>query len=190
MAYKSLSFKLIGASPLLCHNGQLADPMNEMARRMKKVSGKKDKTDADFEELARLEWYGGLYLDGGKPCLPGELIEATLVNAAKKQKRGKQAQAGLLCPSNYLLEYDGPSDLEALWELPDFRLTCGVRVQRNRVQRTRPRFLPWAITIEVQYDPLMLNENDVRGIVQRAGSDIGFGDWRPKFGRFTVQSVD
>src|SRR5919197_2014309 len=115
MAYQSLRFRLIIAAPLLCHNGQLADPLNDIARQMKKISGKRNKTDTDLEELARLEWYGSLYLDEGKkPCLPGEVLEAAFVQGAKRQKRGKQAQAGIICPSNYPLEYDGPSTLEEL----------------------------------------------------------------------------
>jgi hypothetical protein len=51
---------------------------------MKRVSGKRAKTDADFEELARLEFLGGLYLHNGEPCLPGEVIEAALVEAAAR----------------------------------------------------------------------------------------------------------
>jgi hypothetical protein len=190
MAYQTLSFRLISAAPLLCHNGQLADPLNDFARQMKKISAKRNKTDTDLEELARLEWYGGLYLDGGQtPCLPGEMLEAAFVEAAKRQRRGKQAQAGILCPSNYLLEYDGPSNLEELWQRPEFRLTVGVRVKNNRVMRTRPRFSTWRATIEVQYDDALLNANEVREIVRRTGSEIGFGDWRPRFGRFQVEDL-
>jgi hypothetical protein len=190
MAYQTLSFRLISAAPLLCHNGQLADPLNDLARQMKKISSKRDKTDADLEELARLEWHGSLYLDSDRqPCLSGEMLEAAFVQAAKRQKRGKQAQAGIMCPSTYPLEYDGPSHLDELWQRPEFRLTVGVRIKNNRVMRTRPRFPTWATTIEVQYDPALLNENEVREIVRRTGSEIGLGDWRPRFGRFQVEDV-
>jgi hypothetical protein len=190
MAYQTLPFRLISAAPLLCHNGQLADPLNDLARQMKKISGKRNKTDTDLEELARLEWYGSLYLDDGRrPCLPGEVLEAAFVEAAKRQRRGKQAQAGILCPSNYLLEYDGPVNLDELWERPEFRLTVRVRVKQNRVMRPRPRFPTWAATIEVQYDPALLNANEVREIVQRTGSEVGLGDWRPRFGRFEAQEL-
>jgi hypothetical protein len=117
------------------------------------------------------------------------MLEAAFVQAAKRQKRGKQAQAGIICPSNYPLEYGGPSQLDELWQLPQFRLTVGVRVKNNRVMRTRPRFPAWAATVEVQYDPTLLNENEVREIVRRTGSEIGLGDWRPRFGRFQVEDV-
>ena len=190
MAYQSLRFCLISAAPLLCPNGQLANPLNEIAHQMKKISGKRQKTEADLEELARLEWYGSLYLDDGQqPCLPGEVLEAAFVHAARRQKRGTQAQAGIICPANYPLEYDGPSTLEELWQQPEFRLTVPVRVKNNRVMRTRPRFPTWAAIIEVQYDDALLNANEVREIMQRAGSEIGLGDWRPRFGRFQVEEL-
>jgi hypothetical protein len=188
VAYKTLSFHLQGVSPLLMHRGGLADPMDYFAQQMKRISGKRDKTEADFMEMARIEWFGGMYADeNDHPCLPGEIIEATLINAAKKIKRGKQAQAGILCTGNFPLMYDGPQTLEELWELAPYRLTCGVRVQRNRIMRTRPRFNEWQVKIDVQYDPQLLNPSEVAAIVKRAGEEIGFGDWRPKFGRFKIQ---
>jgi hypothetical protein len=190
MAYHTLRFRLISAAPLLCHNGQLADPLNDIARQMKEISGRRHKTDADLEELARLEWYGSLYLDDDQqPCLPGEVLEAAFVEAAKRQRRGRQAQAGIICPANYLLEYDGPSELDELWQRPAFRLTVPARVKNNRIMRTRPRFLTWATTIVVQYDSSLLNPNEVGEIVRRTGSEIGIGDWRPKFGRFQVEDL-
>jgi hypothetical protein len=190
MAYQSLRFRLISAVPLLCHNGQLANPLNEIARQMKQMSGKRQKTDADLEALARLEWYGGLYLDDDQqPCLPGEVLEAAFVQAARRQKRGTQAQAGIICPANYPLEYDGPSKLDELWQRPEFRLTVPARVKNNRVMRTRPRFPTWMATIEVQHDASLLNANQVREIVWRTGSEIGVGDWRPRYGRFEVEDL-
>jgi hypothetical protein len=187
VAYKTLSFHLKSESPLLMHRGGLADPMDPFAQQMKRISGKRDKTEADFMEMARIEWYGGLYADENQhPCLPGEVVEATLINAAKKIKRGKQAQAGIICPGNFPLVYDGPDNLDELWEDARFRFTTGVRVQRNRVMRTRPRFNEWQVKIDVQYDPQLLNPSEVTAIVKRSGEEIGFGDWRPKFGRFIV----
>jgi hypothetical protein len=168
----------------------LANPLNEIARQMKKISGRRQKTEVDLEELARLEWYGSLYLDDGQqPCLPGEVLEAAFVQAARRQKRGTQAQAGIICPSNYPLEYDGPATLEELWQQPEFRFTVPVRVKNNRVMRTRPRFLTWAATIAVQFDDSLLNANEVREIVRRTGSEIGIGDWRPRYGRFQAEDL-
>ena len=65
----------------LMHNGQLSDPLNEWTKAKKKITDKKKKTDADHEEVSRLEWMGGLYLFNGAPCIPREAIKATLLRA-------------------------------------------------------------------------------------------------------------
>lgn len=188
MAAQTLKFRIKGVSALLSHNGQLANPLNEFSKKIKQISSKRSKTEADFEEMARLEWHGGLYLMDGKPCIPGEVLEATLISAARKNKRGKQAQAGILCPGNYPITYDGPTDLDTMWADPRFRLTVGARVQKSRIMRTRPIFREWSAEIEVMYDPAMLNKSEVESIVRIAGEDIGLMDWRPKFGRFVVMT--
>lgn len=190
MDYKQLTFRLTGVSPLIVHNGQLANPLNRIAKEMKRVSGKRNKTDADFEELARLEFLGSLYVDAnGEPCIPGEVIEAMLVEAAKKSKRGPQAKAGVVCEGNFPIIYDGPRKPDDLWADEKFRLVVGVKVQRNKVMRTRPIFREWACEISVDYAPVMMNGSTVAEIVRTAGSIIGVGDWRPKFGRFTAEAV-
>jgi hypothetical protein len=171
------------------HNGQLANPLNQFARDIRSLSGKRRKTEADFEELARLEWLGALYLSHGEPCLPGEVVEACLVRGAISKRRGKQAKAGILCLGAFPLEYDGPRDPLELWKQEEFRLTAGVKVGNVRVIRTRPIFREWAAEIEVRYNPALLNADEVGQFLVAAGELEGLGDWRPRFGRFEVSRL-
>lgn len=186
MSYQRLHFTITGVAPLVMHNGHLADPLNPHAKALKAVSGKRTKTEADHEQMAKLEFLGGLYLSDGSPCLPGELIEAGLVEAAKKNRRGPQAKAGIVCDSMFPLRFEGPKEPDAMWEDGRFRFTAGVRVQKNKVMRTRPRFDNWSAEIEVDFLPDQLNESEVRGMIALLGQSIGLGDWRPRFGRFAV----
>ncbi len=187
MPYTTIRFRITGVSPLLMHNGQLADPLNPIAREMRKITSKRKKTDADYEELARLEFLGGLYLSGGEPCLPGEMMEAAFAEAARKNRMGHQAKAGLIADGSYRLDYDGPKRPEDLWKNAAFRLVKAVRVQRNKVIRTRPIFREWSAIVGFDYLPSMFNESDVKDIVARLGAEVGIGDWRPKFGRFQTE---
>lgn len=184
--YERATYQIKGVSPLLQHNGQLADPLNKWAKEMKKISGKRAKTEADFAELARLEFMGGLYLHNGEPCLPGELLEAAFVEGAKKLRKGQQAKAGIIVDGFASLAYDGPRKPDELWEDESFRLTAGVRVQRNRVMRTRPIFRDWSVQVDVDFMPDVLNKTDIDEIVAACGRVVGLGDWRPRFGRFDV----
>lgn len=184
--YRSLTLRIRGVSPLLMHSGQMADPRNRFAKEMRRITSKRAKTEADYEQLAKLEWMGSLYLSNGEPCIPGEVIEAAFVEAARKNKRGQIAKAAILSDGFWPLEYDGPRTPDALWQDERFRLSVGVRVQRNRVIRTRPIFRQWAANVTIEYLPDILNRQDVIETVSVLGRIIGLGDWRPRFGRFEV----
>lgn len=187
--YRTLRFRITGAAPLLLHNGRLADPLDEHARAMAQVAAKRRKTEADHERLAELEFLGGLYLSGGAPCIPAEMMEAALVKAAAQERRGAKARAGLVVRDDLGLEYDGPREPRALWADARFRLRTQVRVGPSRVMRTRPMFREWSATLAVDYLPGLLNASDVRGLVALAGEQVGVGDWRPRFGRFWAEEV-
>lgn len=185
---KRIQFTLTSESPLLLHNGQTCDPMNSFSKMLKQISSKRDKTDADFEEMARIEWYASLYLDNGRVCLPAEVIEAALIGGAKKFKLGKQAQAGLFATHNAILKFDGcEMEVDELWKRDANRYTCGAKIGTNKIMRTRFRVDQWSTSAEIAFDPGLLNENRVIEILQTTGSIVGIGDWRPKFGRFRAE---
>lgn len=185
-AYQSLNFKIIGASALLMHNGQLIDPLSPHSRSIAEITKKRKKTDADHEEMARREFFGGLYISGGEPCIPAEMIEAALVKGAMKEKRGPAAKAGILVENNARLEYEGPRDPSALWEDSRFRLRVAAKVGMGKVMRTRPRFDGWSANLVVKFLPSLLNAKEVKDFLITAGEQVGIGDWRPRFGRFVV----
>jgi len=186
---EKLSFRIRGAAPLLMHNGQLADPANKWSRAIKEISSKRAKTEADYDEMARLEWLGGLYLHKGEPCIPGYVLEGALIGrggAARKQKMGKEAAAGLYVVQNFPLEYEGPREPTELWANEDFQLRTLVRVGQARIMRTRPIFEGWAATVVVEIDPDLVNREDAIHWMEIAGAQVGLMDWRPKCGRFEV----
>jgi hypothetical protein len=186
--YRSITLRIVGVAPLVMHSGQLANPLSAASKELRKISKKRAKTDADHEYLSRLEWAGGLWLAKGVPCIPGEAIEAAFVHAARKSKRGQIARAGMLSPENWPLEYDGPKDIAALWEDESFRLIAGVRVGQARVMRTRPIFRKWAANVTFEYLDDQMDEGDIVDILRVAGRIIGLGDWRPRYGRFEIES--
>ena len=184
-----LKFHLSGVCPLLMHNGQLADPLNAWAKAIKQISGKRIKTEADQEEMARLEWFGSLYLDNGKPCIPGYCMDATLINAAKKTKKGMQAKFALVCDGNFPLEYEGTDNTSTLWEDARFRRRALMRIKGAGIMRTQPLFFPWGATIVVSFNDAALNPKDIETFVHTAGESVGLLEGRPRFGRFVAQRL-
>jgi hypothetical protein len=185
--YKNLKFHIRGVSPLLVHNGQLADPLNKYARDMKAISGKRKKTDDDYEALGKIEFFGGLYLDEKiRPVIPGGNLESMLVEAGKKQKLGEPFKAGVISDGLWIIEYDGPKTVEDLWKDKRFVDRRGVKIGTSTVIRTRPIFRSWSLKFTIDYLPDLLNESNVIDAVTTAGRIIGLGNYTPKFGRFEI----
>lgn len=186
--YKTLKFHAQGVAPLLMHNSRLSNPRDEFARAMKAITAKgKNKTDADLEELSRLEFMGGLYVnDKGVPCVPGECIEGMICEGARKTRKGKDAKAGIISDGLWALTYDGPKDAEALWEAGKFVDVRGAGVAKSRIMRTRPRFDSWKLKFEVSYNPEVVNARELEEWVAKAGEIVGLLDYRPRYGRFML----
>lgn len=186
MGYKELTFKITGVAPLILHNGQTADPLNPHSKSIAEITSKRKKTDADHREVARREWHAGLYLSDNRVCIPFQMTEATLINAAKKEKRGPDAKAGIVVENHATLRYEGPTTIDELWTDERFRIRVPVKVTTNKVMRTRPYFDKWWTVLDIKYLEELLNPADIRSFLITAGMQIGFGDWRPRFGRFQI----
>ena len=177
-----------GLTPLLMHNGQLADPLNEHTKALAKLTSKRNKTESDHLAVRKAEWYGGLYVDDdGAPCLPGEVLEAALCEGAKKFKLGKVAKGGIVVAGNFKIDHIGPKTADDLWKHGGFIKLAGAKLNgKTRVIRARPMFPEWSCTFDVLWDPTLVKDEDqLMEIAQSAGM-TGVGDWRPKFGRFEV----
>lgn len=184
---------LTGTKPLLMHNARLSNPLDEVAKAMKRVTAKRTKTDEDHEELARLEHMGSLYMDPDiGPYIPGQNFERCLVDAARITKSGKKIERGVFVDTDVNpLGYTGPRDIDGLWKDENFRHAASVKVGTNRVTRTRPQFREWQVEAEGEFDSTVINLTELAEIATTAGLMIGLGDWRPRYGRFvaTVEKV-
>lgn len=204
--YETLKFHIKGIAPLILHNGRLANPLDPVAKAMKPVSAKKKKTDDDFKLLSKLEWLGGLYTSeaiaftvenndvkasgGGKIVLPGEGVEAFLLSGAKQLRLGPKVKAGILSDGNWELDFpDKDKTIAQLMEMEAYRDIRKVRVQQNSVMRTRPIFHEWGLKFDISYLPDVLNKEEVIQIVQMTGRVVGAFEYRPKYGRFTIEGV-
>ena len=189
MAWQKVQFKLESVCPLIMHNGQTADPLNRHAKALKQVSSKRAKTDADYEELARIEFVAGLYMDKNGPVIPADTIDALLVGAAKKSKEGQIAKSGVFCIEHASLIYDGPRTSEELWAIDDFRFSKLVRVGTARVSRMRPIFNDWSAVVTLNVEGSVVNPARINDWFTVAGQIVGIGDWRPKYGRFEAKRL-
>jgi len=189
---QTLQFKIKGDSSLILHNGvALKDPLSEVSKAMKAISKKKNKTDEDYLEMGRLEWFASLYLNDKKQVvIPDYVLKATLVNAAKKSKEATTAKSSIIVEADAVLEYTGAKDIKKLYSEGNNKSYTAVKVNMgSSVMRTRPEFAEWALAFNVTFMPDLIEEAAVKRFVDVAGRVVGLGDWRPEHGRFSVVSV-
>ncbi len=153
---------------------------------MKLVSGKRGKTETDYEEMAHIEFIASLYVDEDGPVLPASNIEAMLIMAAKKYKEGLLAKAGMYVKDNPSLHYKGSRDPEEMFKDEKLRDTRAVAVQRSRVMRTRAIFQEWEADVVVAYEDGVINETRVAEWMRIGGTAVGLCEMRPRYGRFEV----
>jgi hypothetical protein len=185
-----MKFRITGTSPLLLHNGQTSDPLNEWSKKLKKVTSKRNKTDEDHAEIGRIEFFAGLYSENGRIVIPADVIDACLLNGAKRFKLGQKYQSGCYVKEVAPLVFDGDKlPFDKLYERGQNALRVAVRVGQAKTMRTRPMFNEWSMTFDVEYFEDTLDGDQVELIVKTAGEQIGVGDWRPRYGRFKVEMV-
>jgi hypothetical protein len=189
-ALMDLTITLTGTTALIMHNGQLVDPLNPVNQAKKRITSKpaRNKTEDDEWQLRQLEFVGALYLDPDVgPYVPGENIARCFRDAATLTRNGKDIVRGLFVTTNVNpLSYDGPRTADGLWDDENFRSIAPVRMQQNRIIRTRPQFRSWTTQADAILDTNVLDFEAFRRIADTAGQLIGIGDWRPRYGRFTA----
>lgn len=176
-----------GGSALVMHNERLADPLNDFTRSIAAVSKKRNKTEADHLEIARLEFLGGLYTNGNGPCIPAWNILRCLQDGARRHKRGMDVPRGvfpIVDHADVMYEGDKERDPEKLWQAGGFALRKTVGIQRSRTMRTRPIFTEWWAALAVEVDPVIFDLDTLGVFWHDSGRYAGLGEMRPVYGRF------
>jgi len=176
----NITIKLVGTSPLLMHNPRMVDPDFQINREIKKLTAKRKKTDDDLKQIARLEWYGGLYEEGSIVVQPTSKVRKCLINTAKISKLGTAVPRALIFDSvNVPLVYDGSADIDELYKNQRFHSRLSVGIGKKRVIRVRPQFFPWALSVDGLFvEDAGLNYDEFQRIVELAGTVERIGDNR------------
>jgi hypothetical protein len=188
-----LTLRLTGTTGLVMHNPRLIDPDDEYVRLIAEKTSKGSKqTDADREEVARLEWLGGIYHDREIGVhVPAWNVVKCINRGAVITREGTDVLRALSLVSELLpLIYDGPRSLDELYARPEFRLRKEVGIGQKKVMRVRPIFRRWALDFECELNPDAMNADDLLRVAATAGLSEGLGEARKLgFGRFTVEQT-
>jgi hypothetical protein len=192
---KQMTFELIGVTPLMMHNGRLANPFDEITRQIKEITSKRKKSDSDQEQLFRLEFEGSLYCDSQiGPYVPSENIESFINDGARLKRRGKDTERAVrVAGDKNKLIYKGPRTPEELFgkrsEFVDVRMIVNPSTG-GRSMRCRPIFREWSVVFEVLYREEMIDTDDLKGWVEDSGKYNGLLEMRPRMGQCTAKVID
>jgi hypothetical protein len=181
---------LTGITPLIMNNARTANPLDPAAKALKALTGKRNKTDADHEELYRVGHAGSLYHDPDiGPYIPGDNIWKSVLEGARKHKLGKKVEEGVIITTDVNpVAYTGPRDVSDLWADTNFRYinfrVTGSGARRVRVSFCRPIFRQWRVAADGIADDHIIDLAELRLIAETAGQRVGICDWRPRYGRF------
>ena len=195
---KKVKISIKGIRPIIMHNGRTSDPLDEYARKLKKVSAKRNKTEDDHALMAEIEFEAGLYWsDEMGVYMPVDNLQRMFLDACKKLKLGRQS-VGIMVDAEYGVPLNFPhsKNWNKLKSTPEYVFRKAVSVASAKVMRTRP-LIPtgWTAEIPVELDTDLIDVDTFESICDIAGLRIGLGDWRPgaprvpgPFGRFIVES--
>ena len=189
---KQIKFKITGITGIYLHSDAAVDPLGPHSKAMKQISSKRNKTEADHEQLSKLEFSASLYWDDTDGViLPAKMLRAVIVAGSKKDKNGPVVSAGVLPAGHAKLIYPEHETISAPDDLykKDYYRRDSVVVSRARLIRTRPYFENWSAEVSYVFDPSIVNQETIELAMKKAGSLCGIGDWRPLYGKFKVETI-
>ena len=185
---RNLKVTFKGVTPLIMHSCKCVNPLHPISIEMKKYTSKRKKTEEDLLTISDLEWKAGAYWkDGMGLYIPGENVEATIINGGKAFKKGTDIQKYCDVTELYIpFDYGENLTLDELVANYEYRDTRPMNVMRSKIMRTRPRFDKWKITFTLRYDEDKIDLNTICNSLEYAGNYVGLCDSRPKYGKFST----
>ncbi len=170
-------------------------PLPDLATMGK--GGHKQTGAMDFSQ----EWRNYFYATtGGEIFQPSSHFEGAMTKAAAgfriTGKRGKTYKdlfqsAVFVAPDQIPFGFKVPDELDTDGDKPLYLDMRPVVVNRARVVRIRPTFKAgWSLEFEITVIDDQISPEMVQDVLILAGKTVGIGDFRPRFGRFSVVGFD
>lgn len=179
-----ITAKVAGTQPLIMHAWDTKSKRQIEEKQQKKANRTREARNPDAE------WNAARYLDSkGRDCIPARHFKNAMVEAAtflpdvtKKLIKGAIYVQGDLIP----IEYDGvragrsivPHKREDMVRIGGMSKTADIRY--------RPMYPNWTVSVTIEFDTSAFSAEQVVNLLNRAGFNVGVGEWRPTFGRFRV----
>lgn len=196
MAIQQAAVVVTGISPLLQNNPQTVDPFNRYSKLKKPLTSKKSKTEEDLIEIGNLDTESKLYFDEqlGVYVPTRWLTEQIVTSAFSTIKVGKDKMRGgvFATEDKAKLMYAGMSKVKTIHDVvfdPQFRHRMILPQQNIRIAKDFPIFHDWLFSTVIEFDDTVVDLTGLTNIITRSAKYVGFGDFRPTFGRAKAEVV-
>ena len=192
---ETIKFRMVSKTLLLMKASDGVNPLNPLVKQKSILTSKKPKqrSDVDIWEMYRLDFVLSLYHDEELgPYVPGVNIEAAGLQSAKVEKLGTKWTAAVRVIEDKLeLEYEGPRDIDKLWEAREtfVDLRPGKLRGTSSIMICRPLFRKWSLGGTLLYDTGIIDRVDVIRCLLRIGA-IGICDYHKRYGKSDVTVQD
>jgi hypothetical protein len=185
---------IIGTRPLMLNSTDGYAPSGEIGERIRYLLDLNKRTEADNKELDKLKFILALYHDEKVgPYLPAFNLWAAGRDAAAIHRKKTAWIRGvqIVGPDQLPLQYDGPRSIDGLYTDPRFVDRRPAKPPRQgMIVAVRPIFPQWSMRATFAVDDGAISITDAKRAIELAGSMVGVGTFRQRFGRFDTVFVE
>jgi hypothetical protein len=196
MAIQTLTIKYTGIDALLQNNPQMSDPLNKFSKEMKNLSGKRKKTDDDILGMRQIELRAKIYWDEKTGIyVPASWVTASIqgVSWSKAKIKKDDIRASVFVKQSKIkLEYKDSNLVKQPIDIVQnetFHHVASLPQGQVRVVKATPIFNDWHFTATIEFDDSIINAEELKNLIRVGAIQGGFGDFRPTFGRATVEFI-
>lgn len=190
MAIQQAKVVITGVCPLLQNNPQCVDPFNKFSKLKKPLTAKKRKTEEDLIELGNLDTESKIFFDDDlKVYVPTRWLTEQIITSAYgiiKVGRDKMRGGVFAVESKAKLNYRGMKKVQTIQDVvfdEQFRHRMILPQQNVRIAKDFPIFHDWSFETFIEFDDTVVDFSGLSSIIKRSAMYVGFGDFRPTFGR-------
>jgi hypothetical protein len=195
MAIQTARITVTGINYLLQNNPQTVDPFNRYSKAKKAITNKRTgKTDDDLIELGNIETESKIYFDDeiGVYVPTRWMTEAICTAAFRIIKVGKDKMRGgiFAVADKAKLSYKGSEKVKTIKDVvmnQEFRHRAMLPQGQVRVAKDFPIYKSWSFVMDIEFDDTVVDFDGLKRICEYTSQYVGFGDFRPTFGRATAE---
>jgi hypothetical protein len=203
---KSMHVQFTGIRPLVMANPQTVQISNHYSMESRRLGAllKNARKKQDENKLVELEqvqmrndWESSAYWDDkeNRFFLPDTVILACIRAGAAASKKGKDIERAVIITEtqSYIETPISHHSLDVAYQDDAFKLSgpCRIPPKTGALIWKCRCMMPtgWCLAFNVEYDDEIVATKSLEQALELAGRLCGIGGWRPKFGRFTVETA-